>query len=260
MAKHHDRTRTTLNADPDKKNENKLLAGVPSSQVPVAIQERISKIEENQGKKTRKDAVAAIEVLMTASPEFFKDKQEWLIRAWSERSVDWAKSHFGADNVVSAVLHRDETTPHLHVVVFPETPDHKLSAKHWLDGFEKMQSMQDGYAEAVKIDGLERGIKGSKAKHTDIKRWYAVGLPKAREQVKELTERALAIGANIERTLEKQFKDLANAFERHREKQQENSQYLERTQQHTVLLTRAIIEETEEEKKQRQQQTRGFSL
>lgn len=232
MAKHHDRTRTTLNADPDKKSENSLLAGVPSSQVPIIIQERIQKIEGEQGKKTRKDAVAAIEVLMTASPDFFKDKSDGYIRAWGERSVDWSKSHFGADNVVSAVLHRDETTPHLHVVVFPETPDHKLSAKHWLDGFEKMQSMQDSYAEAVEYAGLERGIKGSKAKHTDIKRWYAEGLPKAREQVIAMTERARELGVNIENHLKHQFSEFLGIFaSQNPTKEQGLSRVQERTRQ-----------------------------
>lgn len=214
MAHHHDRTRTTLNADPEQKHENKIIAGVESAKVPELINARINDIEQATGKKTRKDAVAAIEVLMTASPEFFKDKEEWRIRVWSERSTEWAQKHFGKNNVISAVLHRDETTPHLHIVVFPETPDHKLSAKHWLDGIEKMQAMQDGYAEAVKIDGLERGIRGSKAKHMDIKRWYAEGLPKAREQVKAMTERARELGINIERTLERQFMDFAERFKK----------------------------------------------
>lgn len=214
MAHHHDRSRPTLNADPAQQQENKLMAGVASAAVPELVNARIKSIEERQGKKTRKDAVAAIEVLMTASPEFFEGREEWQIRVWAERSTEWAQKHFGKDNVLSAVLHRDETTPHLHIVAFPETPDHKLSAKHWLDGVEKMQAMQDDYAEAVKIDGLERGVKGSKAKHTDIKRWYAEGLPRAREQVKAMTERALELGINIEKTLERQFMDFAERFKK----------------------------------------------
>ncbi|HPY53950.1 MAG TPA: MobV family relaxase, partial [Treponemataceae bacterium] len=212
MAHHHDRSRQTLNADPEKKLENKLIAGVESAKVPEIINSRITEIEERQGKKTRKDAVVGIEVLMTASPEWFAGKEEWQIKAWSERSVEWAKKHFGENNIISAVLHRDESTPHIHLVAFPETPEKKLTAKHWLDGVEKMQAMQDGYAEAVKHSGLERGIKGSKARHIDIKRWYAEGLPKAREQVKAMTERAKELGISIERSLERQFFEFAKAF------------------------------------------------
>lgn len=228
MAHHHDRSRETLNANPEQQKENKLITGVESSKVPELINQRVKAIEERQGKKTRKDAVVGIEVLMTASPEFFKNMPDWQTERWADRSVDWAKEHFGKENVLSGVLHRDETTPHLHLVVFPETPEHKLSAKNWLDGFEKLSSMQDSYAEAVKIDGLERGIKGSKAKHMDIKRWYAEGLPKAREQVLAMTERARELKINIEKHLERQFKDFVQTFKKpekviEREKRQEKT-------------------------------------
>lgn len=255
MAHHHDRSRETLNANPEQQHENKLISGVESSKVPELINQRVKAIEEQQGKKTRKDSVVGVEVLMTASPEFFKTVPDWQIERWSERSVDWAKDHFGKNNVISAVLHRDETTPHLHLVVFPETPEHKLSAKHWLDGFEKLSSMQDSYAEAVKIDGLERGIKGSKATHMDIKRWYAEGLPKAREQVKAMTERARELKINIEKHLEKQFKDFVQTFKKP-EKEVEKELIREK-----ILEKAPEIKQPEQilRKKNDKEKDRGFS-
>jgi hypothetical protein len=71
------------------------------------------------------------------------------------------------------ILHRDETTPHLTAFVVPVHPETgKLNASHWLDGREKLQDLQDSYAEAVATHGLERGIAGSKAKHTTVKQFY----------------------------------------------------------------------------------------
>ncbi len=246
---HLDRSRETLNADPEKKIENRLMAGVLCQHAPELINSRIADIEKKSGKKTRKDAVAAIEVLMTASPEFFKDKQEWQVQVWAERSTDWAKNHFGQDNIVSAMLHRDESTPHLHIMVFPETPDHRLSAKEWLDGGDKMRDMQDRYAQAVKIDGLERGVKGSKARHLDIKRWYAEGLPLAREQVRQLTDQALALGADIEKALSKQFNDITRYF-----------QPKEKVQEHTIERQPERRREIKKEKEKDQSNDREFGL
>ena len=211
MCHHHARTKDTPNADIELKHENELLAGQRSELVPEIVRQRISAIEEKNGRKTRKDAVACVEVLMTASPEFFKDKEQ--VQAWAKQSVNWVKEHFNEDNVVNAVLHLDESTPHIHAVVVPETQDHKLSAKHWLGGREKMQNMQDSYAEKMQVMDLERGIRGSRAKHMDIKKWYSEGLPKAQEQVKNLLQEAQELKANVEKSLKKQFSAMSGFFQ-----------------------------------------------
>jgi hypothetical protein len=112
-----------------------------------------------------------VEHLLTASPEYFEglhDAERW---TWAKKSLQWAKQRYGEDNVVSATLHLDEKTPHLHIAVVPLV-NGKLNARHLFGGREKLSSMQDDYAKAMEGFGLERGVKGSKAKHIDIQKFY----------------------------------------------------------------------------------------
>ena len=73
-------------------------------------------------------------------------------------------------------MHLDETTPHIHAVVFPENAKGRLCAKDWLGGADKLSAMQDSYARSMEGLKLERGVKGSKARHMDIRQWYGKGL------------------------------------------------------------------------------------
>lgn len=69
-------------------------------------------------------------------------------------------------------MHKDEKTPRLHALIIP-MKDGKLNARHYVNGRGKMKSLQNTYYESVKMIGLERGIKGSKAKHQDLKHYYS---------------------------------------------------------------------------------------
>ena len=71
------------------------------------------------------------------------------------------------------VLHRDEKTPHLHVVTVNLTKDGRLSAKEILGNPKAMQERQDRYAEQMKSFGLERGLKNTGIEHEDAKTYYA---------------------------------------------------------------------------------------
>ena len=79
------------------------------------------------GKKTRKikqDAVIALCFICTSDEETMKRLEvEGKLDEWIEATLDWFRKEFGEDNVVSAVLHMDETTPHLHVTVVPITTE-----------------------------------------------------------------------------------------------------------------------------------------
>ena len=80
---------------------------------------------------------------------------------------------FGKENIVRFVLHRDEKTPHLHVVTVNLTKDGRLSAKEILGNPKAMQERQDRYAEQMKSFGLERGLKNTGIDHEDAKAFYA---------------------------------------------------------------------------------------
>lgn len=116
-----------------------------------------------------------------------------MLNNWAESSVRWAKETFGEENVVGAHLHIDEQTPHLHVTVVPiVTTERKKKAseakarKHYrtksgnaprlsagsIMTRENLSHFQDTYAEAMERFGLERGIRGSEARHVDQYEYY----------------------------------------------------------------------------------------
>lgn len=71
-----------------------------------------------------------------------------------------------------ATIHRDETSPHLSAFVVPLTKDGRLSAKEFIGNRTQMTADQTSFAEAVRHLGLERGVEGSKARHTSIADYY----------------------------------------------------------------------------------------
>ena len=85
----------------------------------LAVHERIkNKILDAGITKTRRDAVMAEELIVSASPDFFKDKTPEESKAFLKCAVDWAQEKY-KDNLVSAIVHMDETTPHLHMMIVP---------------------------------------------------------------------------------------------------------------------------------------------
>ena len=164
-ADHIERTRETPNAGPG--GIRYLVGGDPAEEVRSRLPAKV-----------RKNAVVAVEHLLTASPEYFRPHDpraagEWdpvRTEAWARRAVDWLRATYG-DNLASAVLHLDEATPHIHALVIPKREDGKLDARSLYTPLS-LRKLQDSYASAMNPLGLERGIKGSTAKHEDISRYY----------------------------------------------------------------------------------------
>lgn len=138
------------------------------------------RIAEAVTRKVRDDQVRAMEVVLTASPEWFKrdqDGQAEDVRGgqWVESNLDFLKEKFGEKNVVSFTLHQDETTPHIHAVVIPITQNEKgrtcLSADRLFNP-TTLSQLQTDYAAAMAEHGLERGIEGSRRQHQDMKQVY----------------------------------------------------------------------------------------
>lgn len=165
-ADHIERTRETPNAG-GPGGIRYLVGGDPAEEVRSRLPEKV-----------RKNAVVAVEHLLTASPEYFRPHNpsaagtwdEMRTEMWAQRAVEWLKRKYG-DNLASAVLHLDEATPHIHALVVPLTPDGRLSAKTLYTPVT-LTALQDSYANAMAPLGLERGIRGSTAKHEDISRYY----------------------------------------------------------------------------------------
>ena len=117
----------------------------------------INKEIQAAGAKTRANSVLALDTLYTASPEFFQGKTNEENDKFFRDCLRFHESHFG--HIISAVVHYDETTPHLHVISVPLTQDGRLSARDVIGNKAKMSKTQDNFFEQVGRNyGLERGI------------------------------------------------------------------------------------------------------
>lgn len=182
---HNFRERDTKNADGHRTPLN-LIAGAKSAR------DLVQGVSDLLPQKRRKDAVIALEYLVTASPEHFG--QDWREREnfgteYFNDAIKWLQQRHGAENVVCATVHLDESTPHLVAYVVPRTKDGRLAAKDFVGGRATLAKMQTSFAQEVgQKHGLERGIEKSGAVHHDnasIKAMTAERLS-LRKQVKAL--------------------------------------------------------------------------
>ena len=122
---------------------------------------------ENQiqavGCRTRTDSVRVVEVLFTATPEFFKGKKLPEVRRYFEEALRFFEQYQSRETILSAVVHMDEKTPHMHLSFVPLTPDGRLSAKEIVGNKKKLTWWQDKFWEHMvqKYPDLERGESAS---------------------------------------------------------------------------------------------------
>jgi len=166
LGKHNERTRETRNADGGRLGDNERLAGTGDWCADVEARLAVARYR-------RPDAVLCLEHVLTASKEFFADGDSGRLAAWRDAAMEWLRDTYGRENVVAAVLHRDEITPHVQAVVVPIDERDHLNAKNWTGGREKLGALQDSYARAMEPLGLERGVRGSVADHQTVKEFYA---------------------------------------------------------------------------------------
>lgn len=191
--KHNLRLHDVQNADPEKRYLNEVLVGDDNLKdvFNISVQEAQKRnrrhdyktyvdyadetkwmVENATGRKVRKDAVLQVEVVLTYSSAAADGIP---IDEWKKANVQWLKDYFGEDNVISAVLHRDEATPHIHAMVTPidrDSGEPKFNAKKWLGGRALMSQMQTSYAQAMEQFGLRRGEENSRATHQDLQTFY----------------------------------------------------------------------------------------
>ena len=148
-------------------------------------------------RKIGTNQVRVIRVMLTGTQEdMLRIVQEGRLKAWCTDNLAWLRKTFGAENVVSAVLHMDEATPHIHAAVVPivtgerrkvrkektdETGKRKYRTKSTarprlcaddVMSRIKLKEYQDTYAAAMAKYGLQRGIDGSNARHVTTQEFY----------------------------------------------------------------------------------------
>ena len=148
--KHNIRRKTVLSADGSKNITVEGSTGLVSR-----VKALEKQIDANNKRKTRKDAVRAIEVLFTSDKAFFKrvDYEQYF-----GECKKWLIATFGEENFLQAVTHLDEETPHMHAIL-TTVKEGKFNYSGYINGRQDLREMQDSFYEQVKYLGLERGEK-----------------------------------------------------------------------------------------------------
>ncbi|MFY0675723.1 MAG: plasmid recombination protein [Neptuniibacter sp.] len=182
---HVQRLTETPNSNPELRHLNSTPVG--SGDLLADYKAKLGDIQ------VRKNNVLLVENMLSVSPKYFDDGNGGIdpkrAKAWERQTTYFAKKEYG-DNLVSLTFHYDETTPHAHAHVIPidkdKNPDGKLNAKKYFGAKHKLSKLQDRYADAMKPLGIERGVKGSKAKHQVVKQYYTAVNSSTNQPTKQL--------------------------------------------------------------------------
>ena len=192
---HHERQKEQYASNPDidtSRSKYNFHIVKPEGRYYHFIQSRI----EQAGCRTRKDSTRFVDTLVTASPEFFKGKSPKEIQAFFQRAAEFLIGRVGKENIVSAVVHMDEKTPHLHLCFVPLTADGRLSAKDIIGNRKNLVKWQDEFWQHMvkQYPELERGESASQTGREHIP-------PRIFKEMTQLTKQkeqldALLVGIN----------------------------------------------------------------
>lgn len=183
--KHNSRERETPNADEQRTAQNRLIVGSPDKSNVDVIKEAIG------SQRIRKNAVLGVEMLLSAIPQYFRPSapekagtyDPARLEAWTQTTTTWLQEKYGS-RIVSARLHLDEATPHLHVLLVPLDDKGKLNCRSLFGGTRHtLSALQTDYAQAVASIGIERGIENSRAEHQKVSQYYTITQTKAAQEL-----------------------------------------------------------------------------
>jgi len=131
-----------------------------------AVKNRINQLDLSRA--VRKDAIVMAQVLVTSDHDFFECLTDDEQKKFFEDSYLFLADRYGMENIVSATVHLDEKTPHMHINMVPVTDDGRLSAKSVFTR-ASLINLQDRFHEQVGQEfGLDRGERGGKKKHLSV--------------------------------------------------------------------------------------------
>jgi hypothetical protein len=249
--KHNERKKEAYKSNPDidttRKQENYHLL-LPKQ----TYQQEVKRMIAAKGCRTRKDSTVMVETLITASPEFMNALPSAGQHEYFSRALKFVGSKVGESNIIAAVVHMDERTPHMHLSFCPITPDKRLSAKDLLGNQAQLSRWQTDYHKTMsaKWPELERGVSSMETGRKHIPIWLfkmaerldkqAAGIEAALSDInifnaKKQSEKALDLLAKWlpeaqrftaqMKTVDKQIRDLERAEEeaKRRAREAENS-------------------------------------
>ena len=191
---HIERKTIPKNADPTRTCLNRELVDFPDGVTDRtgAINHRIR--TAGIKRKITPDQVRAIRIVLSGTHEdMIRVQDEGRLNEWCDDNLQWLHRTFGRENTVSAVLHMDEHTPHIHATVVPiVTGERRKARKKQAEGKriyrkkanavrlcaddlltrERLVAYHDSYAKAMAKYGLQRGVRGSEARHTTTAQYY----------------------------------------------------------------------------------------
>ncbi len=187
---HNERTKEKYASNPDvdtERSKYNFHLVKPNGKYRAEAEKQIAEV----GCRTRTDSVRVVETLITASPEFFKDKKKAQIKEYFEHALKFILKHVPQERILSAVIHVDEKTPHMHLSFVPITEDGRLSAKDIVGNRKKLTWWQDEFWKHMvkKYPDMERGESASETGREHIPpRLFkqAVKLNKQREMLMSL--------------------------------------------------------------------------
>ena len=133
--------------------------------------------------------------IVTSDGEFFKGLNPWEIDEFFRDCVKFFSDKYGEENMISAVVHRDETTPHMHLNFIPIN-EGRLSSKSLFDRQKLAQLQTELHENIGRKWGLQRGKEGSQTKHLSTAEFKAKKIIEGAEQrerkIDEQTEKKRA--------------------------------------------------------------------
>lgn len=166
VANHNLRKVPSRNVNSKKTHLNRYFIGNAKMDVSQALEDKLQEVP-----KPRKDANRMVNLVLSASPEFFQNATKKQITDWENASQKWAEDTFGKDNILYSVVHHDEKTPHFHIAIVPIF-EGKLRSNHWFDGPAKLNALHNSYAKISKQFGIKRGQKAVKSSQTELENFY----------------------------------------------------------------------------------------
>lgn len=152
-----------------------------------------------------KQSTVLCEFVITSDKEFFDRIGKERTRRFFEDAYDFVTAKVGGEQyILSAVVHMDEATPHMHVAFIPVingkdrkgNPCKRINCSEFWKGRDSYSRLQDEYYDFITSRGydLERGEKGSTTEHLSVAEYK---LKKTEEQLAATTEQLAEI-KNIE--------------------------------------------------------------
>lgn len=177
---HNERTKETYGSNPDidtEKSKDNYYLKRPGDMSYVRLCDEA--IRRFGCKRVRKDSTYAVEVLFSSSPEHMKSLTPDRQKQFFEECYAFIISEFGRGRIFSAVVHMDESTPHMHLLFYPITEDRRLSAKDLLGNPKTMSKHQDNFYNFMheKFPELDRGISAIETMRKHVPTWVLKQAP-----------------------------------------------------------------------------------